>query len=214
MLWFRGWPQRSPVIMDALQRDKQLCPEVYSGGTDRLLVPESPWLCHSSLGTVPWPLQGWFLHLWRAVLCHPWSPCGQHSAWCVKPVALFLEAGDHGMSLRLCASFKVWKPQGVWFCKPQVFFHFWSNLLAYCSVLGLPRREKWTGISLPHTAGPVCGSYLPKLSCGGRCHLMEFSGVEAPTFQDVAQTVGTALCGPRGLRPFRASGAQSTSRHF
>jgi len=36
------------VIMDALQRDKQLCPEVYSGGTDRLLVPESPWLCHSS----------------------------------------------------------------------------------------------------------------------------------------------------------------------
>ena len=33
------------------------------------------------------------------------------------------------------------KPQGVWFCKPQVFFHFWSGLLAYFSVLWLPRRK-------------------------------------------------------------------------
>ena len=62
---------------------------------------------------------------------------------------------------------------------------------------------------MPHTAGPLCVSYLPKLSCGWRCHLMEFSGVEAPAFQDVAQTVGTALRGPRGLHPFRALGPKA-----
>ena len=38
---------------------------------------------------------------------------------------------------------------------------------------------------------------------------MEFSGVEAPAFQDVAQTVGTALRGPRGLHPFRALGPKA-----